>query len=62
MYLVSSLFLGERSVQKLREEEEESLNLCTEQSPKESDDTRWCKVKFDLLRMSIILLEAGRGM
>ena len=35
-HLVSSLFLGDCSVHRLRED------LCTEQSPKESDDNRCC--------------------
>ena len=34
-HLVSSLSLGDCSVRRLRED---SHNLCTEQSPKESDD------------------------
>ena len=38
--LVSSLSLVDCSVHRLREES--SLNLCTEQSPKERDDTRCC--------------------
>jgi len=38
-HLASSLSLGDCSVHRLRED---SLNLCTEQSPKESDDTRCC--------------------
>ena len=38
-HLVSSLFLGDCSVHSLRED---CSNLCTEQSPKESDDTRCC--------------------
>jgi len=37
--LVSSLSLGDCSVHRLRED---SRNLCTEQSPKESGDTRCC--------------------
>ena len=37
--LVSSLSLGDCSVDKLRQP---TLNLCTEQSPKESDNTRCC--------------------
>jgi len=35
-HLVSSLSLGDCSVHRLRED---SRNLCTEQSPKENDDT-----------------------
>jgi len=38
-HLVSSLSFGDCSVHRLRED---SPNLCTEQSPKESDDTRCC--------------------
>jgi len=38
-HLVSSLFLGDCSVHRLRES---SRNLCTEQSPKESYDTICC--------------------
>ena len=38
-HLVSSLSLGDCSVHRLQED---SRNLCTEQSPKESDDTRCC--------------------
>jgi len=36
-HLVSSLSLGDRSVHRVRED---CRNLCTERSPKESDDTR----------------------
>ena len=38
-HLLSSLSLGDCSVHRLRES---ARNLCTEQSPKESDDTRCC--------------------
>ena len=38
-HLVSSLSLGDCSVDRLRED---CRNLCTEQSPKERDDTRCC--------------------
>ena len=38
-HLVSSISLGDCLVHRLRES---SRNLCTEQSPKESDDTRCC--------------------
>ena len=38
-HLVSSLSLGDCSVHRLRED---SCSLCTEQSPKDSDDTRLC--------------------
>ena len=38
-HLVSSLCLGDCSVHRLQES---CRNLCTEQSPKESDDTRCC--------------------
>jgi len=37
-HLVSLLYLGDCSVHRLRGDS--SRNLCTEQSPKESDDTR----------------------
>jgi len=56
--LVPSLSLGDCSVHRLRES---SRNLCTEQSPKESDDTRGCTNTIVLLEMSIILLETSRG-
>jgi len=36
-------------------------NLCTEQSPKESDDTRYCTNTI-VLKMSIIEVETCRGM
>ena len=49
--LVPSLSLGDCSVHRLRES---SRNLCTEQSPKESDDTRGCTNTIVLLEMSII--------
>ena len=39
-----------------------SRNLCTEQSPKWSDDTRCCTNTIVLLRMSTIVLETCRGM
>jgi len=32
-------------------------NLCTEQSPKDSDNTRCCTNTIVLLKMSIIMLE-----
>ena len=57
-HLVSSLSLGECSVHRLRED---SHNLCTEQSPKESDDTRCCTNTIVLLKMSIIVLETYTG-
>jgi len=56
-HLVSSFSLGDRSVHKLRED---CRNLCTEQSPKESDDTRCCTNTIVLLKMSIIVLETCR--
>jgi len=37
-----------------------SHNLCTEQSPKESDDNRCCVNTTVLLKMSIIVLETCR--
>jgi len=40
---------------------ESCRNLCTEQSPKESDDTRWCTNTIVILKMSIVLLETCRG-
>jgi len=42
-HLVLSLCLGYCSVHRLRRT---SLNLCTEQSPKESDDIRCCTNKI----------------
>jgi len=41
---------------------ESSRNLCTEQSPKESEDTRCCTNTIVLLKMSTIVLETCRGM
>ena len=46
-HLVSSLSLGDCSVHRLRKD---CRNLCTEQAPKESDDTR-CSVKTTVLLM-----------
>jgi len=57
-HLVSSLSLGDCSDHRLREN---SRNLCTEQSPKESDDTRRCTNTIIFLKMSIIVLETCRG-
>ena len=57
-HLISSLSLGDCSVHRLRED---SRNLCTEQSPKESDDTRYCTNTIVLLKMSIIVLETCIG-
>jgi len=53
-HLVSSLSLGDCSVHRLRES---SYNLCTEQSPKESDDTGCCVNTIVLLKIGIIVLE-----
>jgi len=53
-HLVSSLSLSDRSVHNLQES---IRNLYTEQSPKESDDTRCCANSIFLLKMSIIVLE-----
>jgi len=53
-HLVSSLSLGDCSVHTLRED---SRNLWSEQSPKESDDTRCCNNTTVLLKMSIIMFE-----
>jgi len=53
-HLVSSLSLGNCSVQRLRES---SRKLCIEQSPKDSDDTRCCANTTVLLNMSIVVLE-----
>jgi len=58
LHLLSSLSLGDCSVHRLRED---SGNLCTEQSPKESGDTRCCVNTIVLLKMSIIVLEMCRG-
>jgi len=38
-----------------------TCNLCTEQLPKESDDTRCCTNTIVLLKMSIIVLETCRA-
>jgi len=57
-HLVSSLSLGDCSVHRLRGS---SHNLCTEQSPKDSDDTRFHVNTIVLLKMSIIVLETCRG-
>jgi len=57
-HLVSSLTLGDCSVHRLRAE---SRNLCTEQSPKVSDDTRCCTNTIVVLMMSIIVLETFTG-
>jgi len=59
-HLISSLSLDDCSVHRLREDE--SGNLCTEQSPKESDDARCCANETVLLKMRIIVLETCRGM
>jgi len=57
-HLVSSLSLGDCSDYRLRDD---SRNLCAEQSPKESDDTRCCTNTIVLLKMSITVLETCRG-
>jgi len=41
---------------------ESSRNLCTEQSPKKSDDTRCCVNTIVLLKMSTVALETCTGM
>ena len=41
---------------------ESSRSLCTERSPKESDDTRGCVNTIVLLKMSTIVLETCTGM
>jgi hypothetical protein len=38
-----------------------ALNRCSARPLTESDDTRRCKYNFDLLKMSIVLLETCRG-
>jgi len=48
-HLLSSLSLGDCSVHRLRES---CRNLCTEQSPKDSDDTRCCTNTFVLLKVT----------
>jgi len=58
-HLVSSNSLGDCPAHSLRED---SRNLCAEQSPKESDDTRCCTNTIVLLKMSIIVFETCRGM
>jgi len=57
-HLVLSLFLGDCSVQRLRQS---SRNVCTEQSPKDSDNTRCCTKTIVLLKTSTIMLETCRG-
>jgi len=57
-HLISSLSVGDCSVHRLRED---SRNLCTEQSPKEIDDTRCCTNTIVLLKMSTVVLETCRG-
>ena len=54
-HLVSSLSLGDCSDHRLREE------LWSEQSPKESDETRCCTNIILLLKMSTVVLETCRG-
>jgi len=56
-HLVSSHSVGDCSVHRLRES---TRNLCTEQSPKESDDTRCCTNTIVLLKMSTIVPETCR--
>jgi len=57
-HLLSSPSLGDYSVHRLRGD---SRNLWSEQSPKESDDTR-CRVNtIVLMKMSTIVLETCRG-
>ena len=51
--------LGDCSVHRLRED---SCNLCTEQSPKQGDDTRCCVNTIVLLKMNTIVLETCGGM
>ena len=58
-HLVSSICLDDCSVHRLREG---CRNLCTEQSPKECDDTRCCVNTIVFLKMSTIVLETCRGM
>ena len=60
-HLVSSLSLGDCSVHRLRADES-SRNLCTEQSPRDSDDTRCCVNTIVLLKISTVVLEKCRGM
>ena len=40
---------------------EDSRNLWSQQSPKESDDTRCCTNTIVLLKMSTVVLETCRG-
>jgi len=56
-HLVSPLSLGDRSDHSLLQD---SRNLCIEQSPKESDDTRCCTNTIVLLNMSTLVLETCR--
>jgi len=57
-HLVLSLSFGDCSVHRLGED---YRNLCTEQSPKESDNTRCCVNTIVLLKMSTMVLETCRG-
>jgi len=50
--------LSDCSVHRLRED---SNNLCPEQSPKDSDDSRCCTNTTVLLKMSTVVLETCRG-
>jgi len=56
--LVSSLSLGDCSVHRLQED---CRNLWSEQSPKQSVDTRCCVNTIVLLKMSTIVLETCTG-
>ena len=58
-HLVLSLSLGDCSDHRLRKDS--FCNLWSEQSPKESDNTRCCTNTIVLLKMSIIELETYRG-
>jgi len=58
-HLVSSLSLGDCTVHRLRQS---SPNLCTVQSPKESDDTGCCTNTIFLLKVSYKLRECSRNL
>ena len=59
LYMFRALLCSSSGGHRLRED---SRNLCTERSPKQSDDTRCCVNTIVLLKMSTIVLETCRGM
>jgi len=58
LHPVSPLSLADCSVHSLRDD---SRNLCTEQSAKESDDTGCCTNTIVVLKMRTVVLETCRG-